>query len=404
MRPVVQRSLLQSGPATPLVKPAILAKGFRPFFLLAAAQAAVVMPIWVLALRGGMNPGAYFGATFWHAHEMLFGFALAVIAGFLLTAIGNWTSRETATGKLLAVLAAVWLAGRVAPLVADRLPRFVPAAVDLAFLPLLAWACARPIVTARNQRNYQFVVMLSLLFLGNLAMHLGSLGIWAEGSRKGAWLATYVIIAMIVVMTARVVPMFTRNATDQQTIRNQPRLDTAAIAGVVGAALADLASFDERIVGALAALAGILVLARSLTWGTLHTFRSPLLWILHLGHGFIALGFLLRASMAVTPAFTASAALHAFTAGAIGSLTLGMMARVSLGHTGRMLAVKPVISVAFGAVVVAALLRVFGPLGGNVAYRHSMTTAGVLFALAFIAYLVVYVPMLLAPRVDGKPG
>lgn len=387
-----------------LATPALLAKGFRPFFLLAAVHSAVVMPIWVLALRGTLNPGAYFGGMFWHAHEMLFGFTLAVISGFLLTAIGNWTGRETATGNLLAGLAALWLVGRVAVMFADRLPRFVPAAIDLAFLPLLAWACARPIVSAHNRRNYQFVAMLSLLFLANLSMHLGALGVWADGLRKGAWLATYVVIAMIVVMTARVVPMFTRNATDRKTIRNQPRLDSAAIAGLVAVAVVDLASFDERIVAALSGLAGVLVLARSLTWGTPHTFRNSLLWILHLGHGFIALGLLLRAGTLLTPALGASASLHSFTAGAIGSLTLGMMARVSLGHTGRMLAVKPAVSVAFGLVVVAALVRVFGPLGGNIAYRHSMTTAGLLFAAAFLVYLIVYVPMLVSPRVDGKPG
>lgn len=405
MRAVVQRSLLQPGqPAAQLVKPAILGKGFRPFFLLAGLQAALAMPLWLAMLGGAKAPPAYFGGPFWHAHEMIFGFALAVIAGFLLTAIGNWTSRETATGGLLAALAALWLVGRLAVFFADQLPRPLPAVLDLAFLPALAVVCARPMVATQNKRNYQFVAMLALLFAGNLGMHLGALGVWAEGARKGAWLAVYVVIAMIVVMTARVVPMFTRNATGQKAIRNLPKLDVAAIVGVVLSALADLATLDERLVAALCAATGLMVLARMAPWGTLHTFGNSLLWILHAGHAFVGLGFLLRGAVWLTPALPATAALHAFTAGAIGCLTLGMMARVSLGHSGRMLAVKPIVGVAFGAVVLAALLRVFGPLGGNVAYRHSMNTAGGLFAFGFLVFVVIFAPILLAPRVDGKPG
>lgn len=405
MRPVVQRSLLQAGePAAQVVKPAILGKGFRPFFLLAGLQVALLMPLWLLMLGGAKAPPAYLGGPFWHAHEMIFGFALAVIAGFLLTAIGNWTSRETATGGLLAALAALWLVGRLAVLFADHLPRPLPAVLDLAFLPVLAVVCARPMVATQNKRNYQFVVMLALLFAGNLGMHLGALGVWAEGSRKGAWLAVYVVIAMIVVMTARVVPMFTRNATGQKSIRNLPKLDAVAAGGVVLASLADLAMLDERLVAALCVATGLVVLARMAPWGTRHTWNNSLLWILHVGHAFVGLGFLLRGAAWFTPALPATAALHAFTAGAIGCLTLGMMARVSLGHSGRMLAVKPIVAVAFGAVVLAALLRVFGPLGGNVAYRHSMNTAGGLFALGFLVFVVVYTPILLAPRVDGKPG
>lgn len=402
---MVQRSLLHSGPAAaPGVKPAILAKGFRPFFLLAALWAAVAMPLWVVALRGKLSLGAYFGATFWHAHEMLFGFAVAVIAGFLLTAVGNWTQKETAVGGLLGALAGLWLVGRVAVLFADRLPKPLVAVLDLAFLPALAVVCARPMLSTQNKRNYQFVGMLAVLFAANLGMHLDALGVAPGFVRKGAWLATYVVILMIVVMTGRIVPMFTRNATGQKAIKNLPRLDSAASAGVVAAAGADLLALDERVVASLAALAGVLVFARSVTWGTRYTLRDPLLWILHAGHAFVALGLVLRGATLLTPALSASAALHALTAGAIGSLTLGMMARVSLGHTGRMLAVKPVIGVAFGAVVVSALIRVLGPTGGTTAYQHSMTTAGVLFALGFLLFLVVYVPILISPRVDGKPG
>ncbi len=400
-----RRFLPQAGKlATQPVKLAVLGKGFRPFFLLAGLQAALMMPLWLMMLGGAKAPPAYYGGPSWHAHEMIFGFALAVIAGFLLTAVGNWTSRETATGGLLAGLAGLWLLGRLAVLFAGLLPGPVVAVLDLAFLPALAVVCARPMIATRNRRNYQFVVMLALLFVGNLAMHLGAAGIWPEGFRKGAWLAVYVVIAMIVVMTARVVPMFTRNGTDRQAVRNLPKLDAVAVAGVVVSALADLATLDERLVAALCGATGLVVLARSASWGTLHTWRKPLLWILHAGHAFVGLGFLLRGASWLSATFPPSAALHAFTAGAIGCLTLGMMARVSLGHSGRTLEVNPVIGVAFGAVVLAALLRVFGPLGGTAAHLHSMNAAGAFFALGFLAFVVLYAPILFTPRVDGKPG
>jgi uncharacterized protein involved in response to NO len=398
-------SLLDAGPAAfSPTKLALFRKGFRPFFLLAGVYAALAVPLWLLALNGMMNPGAYFGGIFWHAHEMLFGYAVAVIAGFLLTAIGNWTSKETAVGWPLAALTALWIIGRVAVLFADRMPRPLAAVLDLAFLPVLAVVCARPMVATKNQRNYPFVGMLTALFVANLLMHLHALGVTPGFARKGAWFATHVIILMIVVMSGRVVPMFTRNATGKKSIRNLPRLDTAAAIGVLLVALADLATLDERFVASLSAVAGVLVFARSRTWGTGHTWREPLLWVLHAGHAFIALGLILRGVASLTPAVSASAALHALTVGGIGSLTLGMMARVSLGHTGRTLAVKPAIGAAFAAMMLSASVRVFGPLGGSTAYAHSITAAGVLFALAFALFLWVYVPVLVASRVDGRPG
>ena len=156
--------LLQLGGVdTPPAQPVLLAKGFRPFFLLAAADATVAMLVWMLALNGKVDLGIYFGGTYWHAHEMIFGFAVAVIAGFLLTAVGNWTGRETAVGGALAGLVGLWLVGRVAVLLASALPRPLAAVLDLAFLPALAVACARPILTTTNQRNYQFVAMLAAL-------------------------------------------------------------------------------------------------------------------------------------------------------------------------------------------------------------------------------------------------
>jgi uncharacterized protein involved in response to NO len=394
----VQRSLL--GPpasAAPATGVALFAKGFRPFFLLAAAYVALALPLWVVALSGRVELGAYFGGTYWHAHEMVFGFASAVIAGFLLTAVGNWTGRETATGPLLAALALLWIAGRIVVLVADRLPRPLVATIDLAFLPALAFACARPIVSSKNRRNYVFLAMLAALFGANLAMHLGA-------SRKGAWVGVELETLMIVVITGRVVPMFTKNATGAAGIQSSPRLDRAAALGVALVVLGEALSLDERGLAAVSAATGVVLILRARAWWTRQVLRHPLLWALHLAHAFVALGLVLRLVSLFVPALSPSAALHALTAGGIGLATLGMMSRVSLGHTGRMLAAPRAMSLAFGLVALAALVRVLAPLFGPGAFLHCMTAAGVAFALGFGLFLFFYLPMLVAPRVDGKPG
>ena len=401
----MSRSLLYpADSAVAPIKPAVLGKGFRPFFWLAAVYAAVAMPVWTLVLRGNLNTGTYFGNTYWHAHEMLFGFAVAVIAGFLLTAVGNWTSSETAVGKPLALLAALWVLGRLAVLLADHLPRALPAVVDMAFVPAVAVACGLPLVRKRSTRNYAFVVMLAAISLANLGMHLGALGVVPEWTRTGAWLGVYIVVVMILVMSARIFPMFTKNATGVESIRSHVMLNRASIAAALGTAALDLLALDMRLVAAASLLAGVLVLARSVHWGAQHTRSHPLLWILHLGHAYVGLGFLLRFVGIFWAAMGPTLALHAFTAGGIGLLTLGMMARVALGHTGRMLEVAPTVTVGFVLVALAVPIRVFGPLLGPDAYSVSMTTSGILFAAGFLLYLIVYTPILFSPRVDNRPG
>jgi uncharacterized protein involved in response to NO len=398
-------SLIQlPGDANPRRTPAFLAKGFRPFFLAAAANAVLAMLLWISALRGAVDLGTYFGGMYWHAHEMLFGFTVAVIAGFLLTAVANWTGRETAVGRPLAALVALWIAGRAAVLTASHLPLSLAAVIDLAFLPALAAVCARPILSTSNRRNYQFVAMLAALFVANLAMHLGALGVAPAWIHRGAIVAVDVIILMIVVMTARIVPMFTRNATGRDDVRNHSGLDRLAALGALSLVLLDTVGAPERMVAMVALVTGLLVAARSRTWGTQHTLRHPLLWILHAGHLFVAVGLLLRGLAPAFPALGPSVALHALTAGGIGLLTLGMMARVALGHSGRPLVIGRSMTLSFLLMLAAALIRVFGPLLGPHAYLPTMLSAGTLFAVAFAIYLLVYLPILVSPRIDGRPG
>lgn len=404
---MTQRSLL-APPSAPSEtrRPALLAKGFRPFFLLAAAFAVVALPVWLLAFgaAGSLNVAPYLGAMYWHGHEMVFGFAVAVIAGFLLTAASNWTKRETLVGAPLGALAVLWLLGRVAMLFADALPRGLAAAVDLTFLPALAIACARPILAARSRRNYGFVVLLGALWLANFGVHLGALGVRPEWLRMGNLVGVDLVILAIVLMSGRVVPMFTRNATRAEGIRNLPWLDRAALVGVAAVALCDALGVDARVSAVVAGLAGAAALARTAYWGARHTAGHPLLWILHAGHAFIPLGLLLRAASVVSAQVPSASALHALTAGGIGALTLGMMTRVGLGHTGRMLAVPRSVAIGFGSLLSGAAIRVLAPFAPVSSYVVLVSIAGVLWAAPFAIYLAAYAAPLASPRVDGRPG
>jgi uncharacterized protein involved in response to NO len=383
---------------------ALVAKGFRPFFFLAGAFAALILPVWLFTLAGMLGPGRYLDAITWHAHEMIFGFTAAVIAGFLLTAVGNWTSRETLVGAPLIGACALWLAGRIAMALGGVLPRGVPAAIDLAFLPVLMVAIARPLAATKNRKNFVMVAVLGLIWTANLAIHLDALGIVQGWSHRALVLAVDVIVLLMIVIAGRVFPMFTKNATSVPSVRGRPAFDKAAILAMALTVVLDATTTDARIGGAAAAVTALLVVLRAWTWGMRHTVRVPLLWILHAGHAWIALGLGLRAAAAFTTAVPPVIATHALTVGAIGALTIGMMSRVSLGHTGRTLVASPAMVASFALVTFAAIVRVAGPLLDMTAYRTSVFVAGGLWTAAFVLFVVVIRPVVVGPRVDGKAG
>lgn len=398
------RSLVLGADPPARVRPALLAKGFRPFFLLAAAFATSAVPLWLVILAGRFDPGSYFGATYWHAHEMVFGFTIAVLAGFLLTAVSNWTELPTATGPALGALAVLWLAGRAVVLFASELPPAIVAVVDLAFLPALVLACGRPIVKSRNRRNYAFIVLLSALWFANLWTHLGAVGTAVAGVRLGSVVGVDLVIVAIVIVSGRIVPMFTRNATRIDSVRSNPSFERAAIAAVAVLVVVDAVGAPLWCTGSVSALAAVAVFARSRHWGFRSALRQPLLWVLHIGHTWLVVGLALRALSALTPRIPFAAALHALTAGSIGMLTIGMMTRVGLGHTGRMLAVPPRMAVAFASVGIGALLRVLAALTAPHAYHALLMLAGTLWSAGFAIYLFTYAAALVTPRVDGKAG
>ena len=355
--------VIGSAPVPPATVPSWVAKGFRPFFLLAGGFAALIVPLWMLALAGVVRVDGYFGPMYWHAHEMMFGFAVAVIAGFLLTAVGNWTGRETAVGGRLVVLVALWMAGRVAFVVV--LPKLVVACVDLAFLPALAVVIGHALVGTKNRRNYPVLGIVIALWLTDLAIHLDVNGIIAGWQWRASLAGIDAMTLLILFISARIFPMFTRNATKVESIRNVPALDVATVVAMAALTIVDVGLPGNRAGSVLAGATAALALARSLPWGARHTTRQPLLWILHVGHAWVVIGLGLRAAADITSAVSASSAIHALTVGAIGCTTLGMMARVSLGHSGRPLVASLPVVLAFGALTLAAIVRVLGPFCFN---------------------------------------
>jgi uncharacterized protein involved in response to NO len=393
-----------SSPFNPPRRPAGFAPfalGFRPFFLAAGLFAVVLLGLWLAILQGSIATGPLAPAV-WHGHEMLFGYTVAVIAGFLLTAAQNWTGIRTPSGTPLAALFLLWLAGRLGFLV-PGLPPGLVALVDLAFLPVLALVLAWPIIKAKQLHNYPFPIMLLALAAANALVHGEALGCTAASASLGLHLAAYVVVMMMVVMSGRVIPSFTDNKLHTHA-RRWKTIELLAPVVTLGALTAALIAPDSLVTALLAAIAAAVHAIRLAGWYTNKFWSVPLLWILHLGYAWIAIGFALLALSATGVSAAAGASLHAFTAGGIGVLTLGMMARVSLGHTGRLLESAPVMTLAFVAINLAALIRVALPLLFPAVHVQSMIASGLVWVAAFGLFVVVYTPMLLRPRVDGKPG
>jgi len=407
LRPVARRSLPELEPvaATPSWAPALLAKGFRPFFLLAALFAIAIVPLWLFVLDGTLQVGSRLAPMTWHAHEMLFGFVGAVLAGFLLTAAGNWTQRETLTGAPLLVLAALWCAGRLALLGSAYLPAAFIALTDLSFWVVLLGVLGRTLIAAGSRRNWKILGILAALLLANAGYHLEAVGVLPVGfAQRATLLGVDLVLLLISIVAGRTFPTFTRNATGVKSIRSVPVLDGLAIGALCVMVALDALSPASSGAALLAGGAGVLSFARAMTWGARYSLRQPLLWILHAGYAWLALGLLFRGLASLSGASSSSLALHTLTVGAIGSLTLGMMARVSLGHTGRMLGASPGTSAAFAAITLATLVRVFVPLFAPSWYFASLVAAGSLWVAAFALFIRVYWPILSSARVDGRPG
>ena len=383
--------------------PVFFALGFRPFFLLSGILAVLLVAAWVPAFAGWLSFASYYGQIGWHSHEMIFGYTSAVIAGFLLTAVRNWTERPTAAGASLASLVALWLVGRVLPLFPAAVSGWLIAITDLAFLPAVTVAIGVPLARKAEKRNLIFLPVLIVLFAANLLVHLDLLGFAPGLARRGVFLGLYLILLLIVIMGGRVIPFFTERALQGVVIKRRPAIEWLSPLSVVAFMLVELFLPDSRLAGALAALAAIVNGVRLLSWYSHRYWHVPLLWVLHLGYAWIVAGFVLKAAAAfglISPQFT----IHAFTVGGIGVLTLGMMARVALGHTARPLEVGPSMVVAFALLNLAAIGRGLLPIFFPFWFPQLIIASGALWIAAFLIFVVIYTPILTQPRIDGQPG
>jgi uncharacterized protein involved in response to NO len=389
-------------PQIPPVPHPVLALGFRPFFLLAALTAVASMLLWLAMWDQGTSLDNGYGLVEWHTHEMLFGYGAAVVAGFLLTAVRNWTGANTLHGARLGALALLWLAGRLVPWLDSSGPRPVLAAVDLAFLPLLALALKRPLWAGRERVNRIFVPILGVTAGANLLFHLQFLG-WAPTARRGTDAMLVMLVLLIALIGGRVIPFFTQTALPGFRARRFEWAERASL-WVLGALALALAAWPSPwLVAPLAWLAAASQAVRLYGWHDHRIWPRPILWVLHTGFAWLILGLVLLALSAsglVAPAV----ARHALAVGGLGVVTLGMMARVSLGHTGRPLQPPRLVEASFVAVNLAAVLRVLGPLLAPEHHTLWLQSAGALWVLAFLVFLYHYLPMLLTARADGQPG
>ena len=373
--------------------------GFRPFYLLASSFAALSVLLWALQF-GGWLGHAYLAGPLWHAHEMLFGYGLAVVVGFLFTAGRNWSGQPTPTGLPLALLALLWVVGRVLVLTPFG---WAAAVVNAAFPLAAALGLAIPLVKARNRRNYFFVGLLVVMGIAQFGLHLAQLGVIALPGWVGVQIGLDVMLFIVAVMGGRVIPMFTNNGVPGAQARRHETLEKFALGVVLALLMADLAGLRGLPLAALLALAALLHGARLALWQPWRTLRTPLVWVLHAAYAFVVLHLMLRA-LAAAQWIVPSVATHALTAGAIGVMTIGMMTRTARGHTARPLRADPFDVACYACVLAAALVRVTVPLLVPHFTVAATMLAGWLWACGFGLYTIRYAPMLLRPRLDGKPG
>jgi uncharacterized protein involved in response to NO len=387
----------------------LFASGFRPFFLLAGLDAVANMAAWmVVYFRPELWPENAMPAVYWHAHEMLFGFVAAAIGGFMLTAVPNWTGSPPYRGISLYLLSAAWLAGRLAMLPFISVSAVERAVVDLAFYPLLALTLAPRLIAARKLRNMMFLLLLMALMTGNLLFHLGAVGVLAAGEHIGLAVAADIVTIMIVIVGGRILPAFTRGGLASRGIPVQISADSwlerFAILSILAMMAADMAAPMSRISGGVTLLAAIAQIFRLSQWQGYRTLRIPLLWVLHLGYVWLALGLLLKATWLLFAVPLAQNWIHALTIGTFSTMILAVMSRASLGHSGRPLVAARPVAVAYCLLSAAAVVRVFGPVLLPDYTGAVIASAGLLWIGTFALFLWVYAPILLSPRLDGMPG
>ncbi len=391
---------------------ALFSYGFRPFFFGAGLFAALAMTVWLAwiasAAAGGWQgwlPVA--GSPFaWHAHEMIFGFAAAAIGGFLLTAVPNWTGTLPLTGRPLVVLFLIWFAGRVAMGLSGLLPFPLVLLADGAFFPILGAFAARQLIVRPAARNLMFLVLLAGLTVCNVLFHLGNVGHLALDPFAPLRIALMIVIVMIAVVGGRIIPAFTHNWLNgrRKPVRMPQRipwLEKTALASLAAFVLLEMAGAPDALLGVAALVAALAHGARLVLWRGFATRAEPIVWVLHLGYAWIVIGLALAALAAFTGAVPSASVSHAFGTGAIGTMTLAVMSRASLGHTGRRLIAPRAVVWAYYLVTLAAALRVAAPFWTD-ASTAALTAAALAWIAAFSLFTYVYTPVLTTPRITSR--
>ncbi|MBY0368370.1 NnrS family protein [Roseateles aquatilis] len=390
---------IEEPPRSPKQGFALLALGFRPFYMLASVFAALSIPLWALQFSG-LLAHPYLSGPLWHAHEMLFGFTLAVIVGFLFTAGRNWTNLPTPTGWKLGALAALWIVARILVLT----PYAAAAAVaNVAFPLAAAGSLAIPFFKTKNRRNYFFVGLLVLLAAAAACIHLSQLGVVEAPAWPAVQVALDIVLFILCVMGGRVIPMFTNNGIPGLNASKKPALEKLALGAVLAVLAADILALQESALAAITLLAAAAHLGRWMLWQPVRTLRVPLVWVLHLAYLWIPIHLALRAAGALSWV-APSLATHALTVGAIGGLIIGMMTRTARGHTGRPLRADRYEIACYALVACAALVRVAVPLFAPAQLVHATLGSAALWSTGFALYAIRYWPVLSKPRIDGRPG
>jgi uncharacterized protein involved in response to NO len=388
-------------------KCALFRYGFRPFFLAAGLAGLLLIPWWAAAVAWGVPLGTSWPAALWHGHEMLFGFIVAAIAGFLLTAVPSWTGARGFAGWPLVVLAGLWLIGRICVAASAILPLPVVAALDLSFLPALAGFVLLPLVRARN-RNSPLLAVLLALWLTDVAFYWGLTQRDSVLARQALLVGIDIVLLLVTVIGGRIVPAFTTSALKQQGIGTPLHawrgMTPLAVGAMLAVVVGDVVRPESVAAGAVALAAGVIQAVRLAQWRMFRTLRLPIVWVLHVAYLWLPVGLLLKGLALIFGFAFAAYYLHALTIGAAALMIVAVMTRASLGHTGRPLVVSRATAYAYGLLAAAAVVRVFGPAFLPVAYTTIVLLAAALWTSAFGIFLWGYAPMLIMPRVDGKPG
>ncbi len=377
----------------------LFSAGFRVFFPLAALSAVLMLSYWVLLVTGIVDfLPSRFSPVSWHQHEMIYGMVVAVIIGFLFTAVPNWTGQPTPTGMRLAGLGLIWILGRLSVFFSAMLPVWLPVVVDGIFLPLAILGIVGALVKVGNKRNYFLPAMLILFAALNITGHVAVIG-WIDFEERQLFLlATLFIVFLMNVIGGRIIPSFTRNKYPAIEMSTPAVLLPLSALSIFGLAVVFLLDAGDMVVGGIAAFAGLVTLTRSLSWKGWKVAHDPLLFILHLGYFWIPVGFFLIAYSSFTDTAPLSHAMHAFTVGAVGSLTLGVMSRATLGHSGLPLKNEKILMVMFVSINLAAISRAILPLVTDGSYIGILHAAGSLWVLAYGLFLVRFLTIFFRPK------